>query len=40
MNKSVNGLNTDLGKINQWAYQQKIEFIPDPNKQANEVIFP
>ena len=37
--KSVVELNANLEKINQWAYQWKIQFNPDPNKQANEVIF-
>ena len=39
VNKSVIELNADLEKINQWAYQWKLQFNPDPNKQANEVIF-
>ena len=39
MNESTNYLNTDLEKISQWAYQWKIQFNPDRNKQANEVIF-
>ena len=39
LNKSVIELNADLEKINQWAYQWKMQFNPDPNKQANEVIF-
>ena len=26
-------------KISYWAYQWKIQFNPDPTKQANEVIF-
>ena len=39
INKSVTELNTDLEKISQWAYQWKMQFNPDPNKQANEVIF-
>ena len=39
VNKSVTELNADLEKINQWAYQWKMQFNPDPNKQANEVIF-
>ena len=37
--KSVIKLNTDLEKIRQWAYQWKIQFNPDPNKQTNEIIF-
>ena len=39
VNESVIELNADLEKINQWAYQWKMQFNPDPNKQANEVIF-
>ena len=39
VNKSVIELNADLEKINQWAYQWKMQFNPDPNKQTNEVIF-
>ena len=38
INESANDLNIDLGKIRQWAYQWKMQFNPDPNKQANEVI--
>ena len=38
-NESGNDLDIDLGKISQWVYQWKIQFNPDPNKQANEVIF-
>ena len=37
--KSVTELNTALEKITQWAYQWKMQFNPDPNKQANEIIF-
>ena len=39
VNKSINELNSDLERINQWAYQWKMQFNPDPKKQANEVIF-
>ena len=39
INKSVTELNTDLEKISQWAYQWKMQFNPDPNKQPNEIIF-
>ena len=39
VNKSVIELNADLEKTNQCAYQWKIQFNPDPNKQANEVVF-
>ena len=37
---SANELNLDLNIINQWAYQWKMEFNPDPSKQATEVLFP
>ena len=33
------GLNDDLVKINNWAYQWKISFNPDPNKLSQEVVF-
>ena len=36
---SCDNLNSDLLKINNWAYQWKMSFNPDPNKQAAEVIF-
>ena len=39
INESTNKLNTDLKKITKWAHQWKMQFNPDPNKQANEVIF-
>ena len=39
INKSANGLNCDLEKVSNWAYQWKKQFNPDPNKQAIEVIF-
>ena len=39
INESANNLNTDLEKITKWAHQWKMQFNPDPNKQANEVIF-
>ena len=32
-------LNSDLSRIKQWAFQWKMSFNPDPNKQAQEVIF-
>ena len=34
-----NELSDDFVKINNWAYQWKMSFNPDPNKQAQEVIF-
>ena len=39
INLSVTNLNIDLSKINAWANQWKMIFNPDPNKQAQEVIF-
>ena len=39
VNKSSNELNCDLEKVSNWANQWKMQFNPDPNKQANEVIF-
>ena len=35
----ANDLNHDLHVIQQWAYQWKMEFNPDPTKQATEVLF-
>ena len=40
INKPANELNGDLEKITQSTYQWKMQFNPDPNKQAHEVIFP
>ena len=39
INRSANELNCDLEKVSNWAYQWKMQFNPDPNKQANKVIF-
>ena len=39
INESANNLNSDLEKITKWAHQWKMQFNPDPNKQANQVIF-
>ena len=36
---SADELNHDLETIRIWAHQWKMEFNPDPTKQANEVIF-
>ena len=38
-NLSVTNLNSDLSKINAWGNQWKMTANPDPNKQAQEVIF-
>ena len=39
INTSAAHLNNDLRKISNWAFQWKMSFNPDPNKQAQEVIF-
>ena len=39
INESCCDLNSGLSKINNWAYQWKMCFNPDPNKQAAEIIF-
>ena len=39
INQSLIGLNDDLEKINSWAFQWKMSFKRDINKQAQEVIF-
>ena len=36
---STNELNHGLKVISQWAYQWKMNFNPDPNKQATELLF-
>ena len=36
---SANDLIHDLDIIHQWAHQWKMEFNPDPTKQATEVLF-
>ena len=36
---SANDLNQDLETIRQWAHQWKMEFNPDPTKQATELLF-
>ena len=36
---SASDLNHDLKVINQWAYQWKMAFNPDPTKQAMEILF-
>ena len=38
-NKSSEDLNKDLTIIENWAFQWKMAFNPDPNKQATEVVF-
>ena len=34
-----NEFHDDLVKINDWVYQLKMSFNPDPNKQTRKVIF-
>ena len=36
---SASRLNHDLGKMQDWAFNWKMSFKPDPTKQAKEVIF-
>ena len=36
---SANLLKSDLSKINKWALIWKVNFNPDPTKQAQEIIF-
>ena len=36
---SANDLNHDLDMVYQWAHQWKLEFNPDPTKQATEILF-
>ena len=38
-NTSAKELNNHLKNVNDWAYQWKISFNPDPRKQSQEVIF-
>ena len=38
-NLSAINLNSDINKINAWKNQWKTTFTPDPNKEAQEVIF-
>ena len=39
VNTSAKELNDDLKKVNDWAFQWKMNFNPDPSKQLPEVIF-
>ena len=39
VNTSARELNDDLQKVNDWAFQWKMSFNLDPNKQDQEVIF-
>ena len=36
---TANELNQDLETIRKWAHQWKLEFNPDPTKQATELLF-
>ena len=36
---TFNALKNDLQQINDWALEWKMRLNPDPNKQANEVVF-
>ena len=35
----MTGITHDLDTIRQWAHQWKLEFNPDPTKQATDVLF-
>ena len=39
VNQSARVINSDLSKIEKWAFQWNMSFNPDPSKQAQEVIF-
>ena len=39
VNTSASHLNSDLSKISNWAFQERMSFTPDPSKQAQELIF-
>ena len=39
VNTSASHLNSDLSKTSNWAFQWKMSFNPDPDKQSQEVIF-
>ena len=39
IHSSASDLNKDLKTINEWAFQWKMSFNPDPNKQAQELFF-
>ena len=39
INSTANNLNSDLMKISNWAFQCKMRFNADPEKEAQEVIF-
>ena len=39
IHKSASKHNDDFEKRSYWAYQWKMQFNPDPNKQANKVNF-
>ena len=37
---STNHLENKIRKISNWAFERKMSSNPDPNKQAQEVVFP
>ena len=39
VNTSAKELNDDSKKVNDWSFQWKMSFNPDPSKQAQKVIF-
>ena len=39
LNTSASDINNDLKLISDWDFQRKMNFKPDPSKQAQEIIF-
>ena len=39
INSITTNLNSDLSKVSDWAFQWKMNFNPDLNNQAQEVVF-
>ena len=39
INTSASDLHEDLAEIGNWAFKWKMSFSPDPNKQAQKIIF-
>ena len=39
LNAGAKQLCEDLGNIEEWPFQWKMSFNPDPSKQAQEVVF-
>ena len=39
VNTSAKELNDELKKVNDWVFQWKMSFNPDPSKPAQEIVF-